>query len=61
MTTSLYFLSLVWASRLFPTYMNQETYTRYWMAMERTRDQGSGTRATKNQKLKTKNQKPKKT
>ena len=34
---------------------------RYWMAMERTRDQGSGTRATKNQKLKTKNQKPKKT
>jgi len=48
MTTSLYFLSLVWASRLFPTYMNQETYTRYWMAMERTRDQGLGIRGQGN-------------
>jgi len=48
MTTSLYFLSLVWASRLFPTYMNQETYIRYWMAMERTRDQGLGIRGQGN-------------
>lgn len=38
MTTSLYFLSLVWASRLFPGYMNQGTYDRYRQAMERTRD-----------------------
>ena len=37
MTTALFFLSLVWASRLFPGKMNQETYDRYWMAMELTR------------------------
>ena len=28
MTTALYFLSLVWASRLFPGLMNQITYPR---------------------------------
>lgn len=38
MTTALYFLSLVWASRLLPTYMSQETYGRYRLAMDRTRD-----------------------
>jgi len=37
MTTALYFLDLVWASRIFPTYMNQGTYDRYWTSMERTR------------------------
>lgn len=37
MTTALYFLSLVWASRLFPGHMNVETYCRYMDAMELTR------------------------
>lgn len=38
MTAALYFLSLVWASRLLPTYMSRETYGRYWPAMELTRN-----------------------
>ena len=38
MTTALYFLSLVWASLLSSGLMNQETYDRYIVAMDRTRD-----------------------
>ena len=39
MTTSLYFLSLVWASAgLSSGNMNQPTYDRWIIAMDRTRD-----------------------
>jgi hypothetical protein len=37
MTTFLFYLSLIFAARLFPCHMNPGTYDLYWRGMERTR------------------------